>query len=314
MSSNNQKDEAKNSGSFYFDEENQMCAGNIRLTELIEKFVSPAADSISSESSIELINQNEMVPFKTRLQTPLVVYSKKRLLYNITNYKESFKAELIDKHGIETNISYSLKANFNPSVLKLFLENGSWVSLVNKNELKLSLKSGAKGSNLIFNGNGKKLNEIDLAIRSSCYINIDSEFNLKDTLRVAEKLDESSKSSLPAKLLLRVNVSPTAQVHSYLDTSGQSKFGIEANRLDSIIESIKSNSHLVRLAGFHIHLGSTIKTLDVYTNSVSNLVTLVNSMIEKHGIGSSIELINFGGGLGIHYERFAYRTGIFCAL
>jgi diaminopimelate decarboxylase len=70
---------------------------------------------------------------------------------------------------------------------------------------------------------------------------------------------------------------------------------------------IKSNQDLVKLAGFHIHLGSTIKTVEIYRNSVRNLIALINSTLDKHGI-DEIELVNFGGGLGIDYEKFSYRT------
>lgn len=211
----------KNSGSFYFDEENILCTGNTRITDFIQKFIDKS-DYAAQESIIELTNRNELVPKKTKLQTPVVIYSKRRLLENISNYKRSFQEELTDVYGIETHISYSLKANFNPSVLKLFHDNGAWSSLVNKNELKLALRVGFRGENLIFNGNGKKLNEIDLAIRSKCFINIDSKFNLSDTLKIAAQLKKTSECDFErAKLMLRVNVSSTAQVHKYLDTSGK---------------------------------------------------------------------------------------------
>lgn len=289
---------SSDTGVFNFDKNGHLCAGNVQLIDFINNFVTTA-----SESNIEVVNRNELIAHKTRLQTPLIVYSQKRILFNLKSYENAFNDELTRKHGIDFSISYSLKANFNPTILKLFRERNTWVSLVNKNELKLALKVGFAGDKLIFNGNGKKLDEIELALKSNCYVNIDSMFNLLDTLKVAENL----KLEKPAKLLLRVNVSTTAQVHSYLDTSGQSKFGIEVNWLDSIIEIIKENSSLIRLVGFHIHLGSTIKTLDVFRNSVANLITLMNDMIDKHGI-ESIDLVNFGGGLGIDYEKFAYRT------
>lgn len=288
-------------GEFYFDQENYLCAGRVRLVDFVEKFLS--LEECSETVSVE--KRNQLIPYKSKIPTPVVIYSKQRLIHNVKNYLKSFQEELTEKLGIEASISYSLKANFNPTVLKLFFENGTWASLVNSNELKLALKVGFQGENLIFNGNGKTLSEIELAIQSKCYINIDSMFNLKDTLKTAEKL--RNKDFLPAKLLLRVNVSSSAGVHSYLDTSGNSKFGIEATRLEDIIEQIKSNSQLVSLVGFHIHLGSTIKTINIYKNSVENLVTLVNDIMEKHKL-ESIKIINFGGGLGIDYERFSYRT------
>ncbi|CAF0971978.1 unnamed protein product [Brachionus calyciflorus] len=298
----------KSNGAFYFNSEKVLCTGQIQLTDFLEKHVMNS--ELPDSEEIILQNINELVPYESKLSTPIYIYSKKRLVYNFLSYKNSFKEELTDQLGFQTNISFSIKANFNPSVLKVFHENGSWASLVNKNELLLALKVGIKGDNLIFNGNGKKLSEIDLAIKSGCYLNIDSLFNLNHTIKVAQKLyqNEDLRNKFPVKLIIRVNQTQNAQVHQYLNTSGDAcKFGVQENQVDNLIEIIKSNSNLVKLSGFHSHLGSTIKAVDIYHESVKNLVNLVNMTIENHKI-DSLEIINFGGGLGINYERFASNT------
>ena len=147
-------------GEFYFDQENYLCAGRVRLVDFVEKFLS--LEECSETVSVE--KRNQLIPYKSKIPTPVVIYSKQRLIHNVKNYLKSFQEELTEKLGIEASISYSLKANFNPTVLKLFFENGTWASLVNSNELKLALKVGFQGENLIFNGNGKKLSEIELAV------------------------------------------------------------------------------------------------------------------------------------------------------
>lgn len=307
MNSNASLSDLKQTGEFYFDEEGHMCCGRTRISTFAEIFLKKG-DFSQDESVIDLTADNELVQATTKLLTPVVIYSKRRLVHNIQTYMSSFERELTAKYGIKTHISYSLKANYNPSILKLFREHGAWSSLVNKNELKLALKVGIKGENLIFNGNGKKMYEINLAIRSGCYINIDSLFNLKDTIKCCSMIRANNGPNFrAAKVLFRVNVSTTAQVHSYLDTCSQSKFGIQSNLVEPLIELAKSNENLITLVGFHIHLGSTIKTLDVYRNSVANLVGLINSLVDKYHL-ETIELINFGGGLGIDYERHSHRT------
>lgn len=299
--------EAISNGSFYFNTENVLCVNQTSISDLVNKFLLNEENDDPIEIVLE--KNNKLIPNKSQLSTPLYVYSKKKLLNNFLSYKKSFKKEISDKFGTETHISYSIKANFNPSILKLFHQNGCWASLVNKNELLLALKVGIKGENLIFNGNGKKLIEIELAIKNKCYLNIDSLFNLRDTVKIAKKLNknENLKSCFPVKLLIRVNQNENANVHQYLNTSGDAcKFGIREDKIDELINEIKQND-FVQISGFHSHLGSTIKTLDIYHECVKNLVQLVNSTIENHKI-DTIELINFGGGLGINYERFASRT------
>lgn len=299
-------DENISKGSFYFDSKNILTVNQTPINDIVEKFLN---EDITQSNEVVLDEGNKLVPTKSHLTSPLYVYSKKRLVNNFIEYKKSFEQEIRDKYKNETHISYSIKANFNPTILRIFHQHGSWASLVNKNELLLALKVGIKGENLIFNGNGKKLIEIELAIKNKCYLNIDSLFNLIHTIKVAKKLRENEKfkSCFPVKLLIRINQNENAQVHQYLNTSGEAcKFGNREDQLDELIDLIKSND-CVQISGFHSHLGSTIKNLDLFDQCVDNLVELVNATIKRKDI-RTIEIINFGGGLGINYERFASRT------
>ena len=298
-----------NNGEFNFNSNNELCIGDTPLNDFIDNYLIDPNEFSNNDYEIALENKNELVKNKTKLSTPIFIYSKPKLVSNFLNYKNSFKELITDQYGIQTSISFSLKANYNPHILKIFHENGSWCSLVNKNELNLALKVGYKGENLIFNGNGKTLSEIELAVKSNCYLNIDSLFNLLHTIKICKKLSEreTSKSSLPSKIVIRINQSISAQVHQYLDTSVKScKFGVAENEIEKLIEIIKQNEGIVKLVGFHTHLGSTIKTLDVYDKSVENIVSIVNMTKEKYKM--EIDLINFGGGLGIDYEKYASRT------
>ena len=108
--------------------------------------------------------------------------------------------------------------------------------------------------------------------------------------------------------MIRINQLINAQVHQYLSTSVEScKFGVMESELDTLIAIIRENPHLVRLSGFHTHLGSTIKNLSLYDESVKHLVSVMNLVRQKHGV-DSLEFVNFGGGLGIDYEKHAHRT------
>ncbi len=170
------------------------------------------------------------------------------------------------------------------------------------------MKIGFNGKNLIFNGNGKTLTEIQCAIKHNCFLNIDSLFNLKHTIQVCRKLKNEFGQHLPAKLIIRINQSIDASVHNYLSTSvKQCKFGIEIDQLEKIIHLIKNNQDLVCLSGFHTHLGSTIDSVSYYDKSVENLTSLVENFKDKYDI-QTLELINFGGGLGINYKKNIHRT------
>jgi diaminopimelate decarboxylase len=267
----------ENNGSFYYDLKGTLCCGSNSIRDIISSL-------------------------PKSIQTPFFLYSKKRIVNNFMSYKTAFTNLITQSHGIDTFISYSLKANFNPHLLKIFKDNGSWCSLVNENELKLALKVGFQGSNLIFNGNGKTKSEIKMAIEHNCLLNIDSLFNLEHTIQMAKSLGKM------AKIIIRINPSIDAQVHQYLNTSIKtSKFGVNLNQIDSLIEIINENFNFVRLVGYHCHLGSTITSIDVYRQCIECLIDLVNHTKKKFQL-NTIEYLNLGGGLGIDYEKYACRT------
>ena len=282
-------------GSFYFDADQNLCCGYVKILDLVSDFCS----NNNQDQEVIRLEQgtNKLIANQSKLCTPLFIYSQKKLISNFLNYQNALKETFNDK--IEAIISYSIKANFNRYILDLFHKQGSWCSLVSKNELKLALSIGFPGTNLIFNGNGKTLHEITLAINEDCFLNVDSLFNLEHTIKVCKQM---SKHLLPAKILVRVNLSISADVHEYLSTSNKScKFGVDEKQTESIIELAKSNPDLVKLCGFHIHLGSTIKKLDIFEHSIEMLMRLINKLDEKFDL-QSVDTINFGGGLGIDYE------------
>jgi diaminopimelate decarboxylase len=56
---------------------------------------------------------------------------------------------------------------------------GSGAVLVSGNELKMALLAGFDTNKMVFNGNGKMLHELELAVENGVLVNIDSEFDLE---------------------------------------------------------------------------------------------------------------------------------------
>jgi diaminopimelate decarboxylase len=101
-------------------------------------------------------------------------------------------------------------------------ENGCSLTLVSGLELKLALELEFLPDEIVFNGNGKQQWEIDLAIRSGVMLNVDSVFNLKQTI------DGSKRANAPVNVLLRVNPNIEVDVHHYISTGkAGSKFGLD---------------------------------------------------------------------------------------
>ena len=56
-------------------------------------------------------------------------------------------------------------------------------------EIRLALKCGFPGEQIFFNGNGKQIWEIELAIENNCFLNVDSKFDAENICRIAKQKD-----------------------------------------------------------------------------------------------------------------------------
>ena len=87
-------------------------------------------------------------------------------------------------------IGFSMKANYTPEILKIMRDHGLSIITVSGFEIQLALKCGFEGKQIFFNGNGKLIWELELAIEAGCYLNVDSKFDARNICRVAEKKDQ----------------------------------------------------------------------------------------------------------------------------
>jgi hypothetical protein len=145
----------------------------------------------------------------------------------------------------------------------------------------------------IFNGNGKLLEELEVAAHYSVLVNVDSEFEL------AQIIEASRNTWKKVKVLLRINLDVDPQVYPYVATGNKnSKFGICNEKLGWFLEQVKLHSENLELVGVHCHLGSTITKVDVFRDAVVLMVDFVNKIRSEN---FKIQYLNIGGGLGIDY-------------
>jgi diaminopimelate decarboxylase len=147
---------------------------------------------------------------------------------------------------------------------------------------------------MIFNGNGKTINEIQLAIDKGTFINIDSVFDLNHINKVSQ---EKAKN---VSVFLRINPNIEPQVHPYIATGQiQSKFGVPIETIPIILSLLRKMPSL-SLEGIHCHLGSTIDDVNVFYRTMK---IMANQFDQIRDAGFPVRYLNIGGGLGIDYER-----------
>ena len=221
-------------------------------------------------------------------RTPFFLYSKLQIKRNYDSYARALE-------GLDSVIGYAIKANNNLHLLTLLREYGSGAVVVSGNELRLALRAGFDPARIVFNGNGKTLQDLTFAVQCGCLVNVDSEFDLEHIISAATNTGKT------VSVLIRINPNLDPQVHPYVSTGlASSKFGIRNDHLTWFLDRIRQEP-LVQLVGVHSHLGSTIKNVGVFKDAAEIMVGFVKR-IRELGF-DTMRYLNIGGGLGIDYEH-----------
>lgn len=195
------------------------------------------------------------------------------------------------KHGYI--IHYAIKANANPTLLRVISSAGFGADCVSGNEIKAALENGFKPHEIVFAGVGKTDDEIKLAIQKGIYcIHCES----VQELEVIDRIAHHHKRR--ARIALRINPNVSANTHKSITTGlKQNKFGLTPDEAKSVLIN-ESKYKNVEIIGMHFHIGSQILDMDVF----KHLALAVNRIQEKLGT-QNLPYLNVGGGLGINYQN-----------
>jgi diaminopimelate decarboxylase len=227
--------------------------------------------------------------------TPLYVYSKNQIVRNYRAIEEPLK-------DIDHVVCYALKANANPSILKILAQEGAGADVVSGGELYLALKAGFPPSKITFAGVGKRDDEIEYALKNNIFtINAESAQELQVISLVALRLGTK------ARVTLRINPDIDAQSHPYITTGlKQNKFGIPSEEAAGVFQYAATLPNL-EAVGVHAHIGSQITKIEPFVEAANFLIRLVTSLRES---GMAINHIDFGGGFGVQYLNALNHEGL----
>jgi diaminopimelate decarboxylase len=211
-------------------------------------------------------------------------------LYSLAVLSRNYRAWADALDGVPSVLCYAVKANNNLSLLRHLKDLGCGATLVSGGELRLALDAGFDPATMVFNGNGKTMDELTAAVEAGVRLNVDSEFDLTHIEAAASVVGHT------AELLVRINPDIDPKVHPYVSTGVRiSKFGIRREELDGLLDRIRE-SQVLRLVGLHCHLGSTIADVSVFAEATKYLADVTR---EIRSAGHEVRFINIGGGLGI---------------
>jgi len=197
-------------------------------------------------------------------------------------------------------VAYSVKANFNPSVIRTFIGEGILFDLTSLGELLFVLKSGGSAENVLYTSITETQSEYAEVLRRGVRrIVVASQNGLQNLV------DAAGNENATVKTMIRVN--PEVHVHAELRGSmGHGKFGLQFNggNQDSafyVLKKILSTPGL-QFEGFHFHLGSQIEDPSCYAEALEKLEAFILDA-RRHLGPFRVGTIDIGGGLPAPYGR-----------
>lgn len=260
------------------------------MRESTNQSLKPITTKINENGSLE-IGGCDLIDLAQKYDTPLYVLDEATIRSICKDYKEAFSAYE------KVNMMYASKALCTLATSAILSSEGFGFDVVSAGEIYTVFKAGADMAKVLFNGNNKSFDELNLAIDLGVgRISVDNFFELS-------LLDEIAKSkNKTVDILLRITPGIECHTHEYIQTGHlDSKFGFDLTRIDEAVELILNEYTNLKLHGLHAHIGSQIFETQVYHDEIEILVKELARLDEKFGL--KLDEINIGGGLGVKYTE-----------
>jgi diaminopimelate decarboxylase len=232
------------------------------------------------------LSDNEIKDLVNTYNTPLQVYDGDLIVKNLINF-----LNLMKTYFPKFKQYFAVKALPNPHILKLLVDNNSYLDCSSLSELKLAEKIGLSGDSIMFTSNYTSKEDLSYARKLNAIINLD-DITLLDDLK--------SIGPLPDIISFRLNpkIGKTdSETKSNILGGEEVKFGIPEFQ---IVESyLKAKEFGIKRFGLHIMTGSNVTTLSYWDDLIEELFINVNKLYQN---GITLEFINLGGGIGIPYK------------
>lgn len=219
-----------------------------------------------------------------KIGTPVYVYSEKELVRNLRSFQKAFP-------GPDNLVCYSLKANPNAAVCRVFSRMGAGADVVSGGELWRALRAGFPAGKMVFSGVGKTEEELALAVKTGILmINVESMEEMLALEKVAGRLKKKASFSV------RINPDVDPHTHKYITTGKLgTKFGVSPREALSMYERA-GKSRWLQITGMQSHLGSQISSVKPYSMALAVMLKLFDRL-EKRGIG--VKILDIGGGWAV---------------
>jgi len=240
-------------------------------------------------------SDRELYSLAEKYGTPYFLIDEATLRKKVSDLEQAF-ADFKGRY----RVAYSVKANFNPSVIRTFASEGILFDLTAPGELVFIVKSGATAENVMYTSITETSAEYEEVLRMGVRKIVVASYN--GLLNLAEA---AAKVNVAVKTMIRVN--PEVHVHAELRGSmGHGKFGLQFNGVsqDSALSVLRKLLciPLLQFEGFHFHLGSQIEDPACFAEAIEKLEAFI--LDARRQVGEfHVKTIDIGGGLPAPYGR-----------
>ncbi|MGI9346038.1 MAG: diaminopimelate decarboxylase [Gammaproteobacteria bacterium] len=192
-------------------------------------------------------------------------------------------------HNQPERLCYSVKANSNLAVLRLFADAGWSFDIVSGGELQRLQSIGVTGDRIRFSGVGKTASELRAAVDAGLKaIHLESFAEAKQLQAIA------AAQNLKVAVSVRVNPDVRAGGHSAITTGrADDKFGVPLEEALALYQYLLSAPELEPI-GLAFHIGSQIADAAAYASAIDKLSALVEQL---RTAGIPLQELDIGGGM-----------------
>ena len=216
-----------------------------------------------------------------RFPTPFFLYKEKRIREKCQRLKNVFSKYFENFWPL-----YAVKANPNPDILRIILDEGFWLDVSSESEVWISNQLESKG---MFTGNYNPSQELKVAKGAGFILNIAD----------ISQIPFLKEIGVPEMMSFRINPGiGRAGIESNILAGPDAKYGVPFEKAADAYKQAKELG--IKRFGIHMMTGSNVLDEDYFPAVVEKLFEVVANVKSKTGI--EIEMMNIGGGFGVPYK------------
>jgi diaminopimelate decarboxylase len=241
------------------------------------------------------VKPNDISKLVERYDTPLYLIDEDTLHAKVKEIHGAYR-----KFNGAVKIAYSVKANFNPAILRAFMKDGITFDLTSIGELHFIKRCEIDPASLIYTSVTEEYEEYVEVLQTGAKRIVVSSFNGMTNLAKAA-------GRLGVRPLTMIRINPEVGVKAEIRASYRNgKFGVPFNGLtiDNATEMVKHlmENNLLKFEGVHFHLGSQITDFSCYTHALDKIDTFMTKM-KKEYPNFRINTFDIGGGTPVFYSE-----------